>query len=143
MSKAESKKGQNGNGSGSFVPRTVFPLRLRWPAIYPGMEFQFTMRMQLVDDAEKVQQEFIMLPDADKTQDRRHQMDARMIGLLSTEPPIGFPDFPELPAGTNLAEAIYSYLYPPDAGERRDGMKFIARQAMARYWNAISPDEYL
>lgn len=127
----------------TFSPRTVFDLPLRWPALYPGMEFTFHMRIQLVDDAEKVQTEFIMLDDADKTVDRRHQMDARMIGLLSMSRPEGFPDFPEIPADTNLAEAIYSYLYPEDPGERRDGLRFICRGAMAAYWKAVTPADYL
>jgi hypothetical protein len=142
VAKAQTKTDETDAKRPVFTPRTTFQLKLKWPAIYPGKEFVFTLRMQLVEDAEKVNMEFIMLPDVDKTQDRRHQMDARMLGLLSTEPPSGFDDFPELPDGTNLAEAIYGYLYP-DPGERRDGMRFIARQAMARYWAAVSPDEYL
>jgi len=126
-----------------FSPRTTFDLPIKWQLIYPGMEFTFHMRMELVQDAERVQTEFMMLPDAEQTEDRKHQMDARMIGLLSVAPPEGFLDFPETD-GANLAERCYEYFYGPDGNqERRDGMRFICRGTMARYWKAITPADYL
>jgi hypothetical protein len=126
----------------SFSPRTVVALALEWPMLYPGLVFRFNMRVQLVQDAERVQTEFIMLPDAEQTTDRRHEMDARMIGLLSTQAPEGFADFPELKDGDDLAKAIEEYFTPADP-ERREGMKFICRGVMARYWKAVTPADYL
>lgn len=125
-----------------FSPRTMVGLSLEWPMLYPGMVFRFNMRVQLVQDAEKVQTEFIMLPDAEQTTDRRHEMDARMIGLLSTAAPEGFPDFPGPKEGQDLARAIEEYFTPEDP-ERREGMKFICRGVMARYWKAVTPADYL
>lgn len=125
----------------TFTPRTSVDLKLQWPEIYPDMVFSFDMRIQLVEDAEKIQQEFLMLPDAERTADRRHQMDARMLGLLSKQAPKGFPDFEQ--NGGALDETIYNYLYPSEPGERREGLRFICRQAMAKYWSVITPADYL
>jgi hypothetical protein len=141
MSKPKANNAQDGKKPAAFVPRTVFQLVMAWPQIYPGMEFTFDMRIQLVEDAQKVQTEFLMLPDAEQTPDRRHQMDARLIGLLSTKAPEGFPDL-EVIDGQPLEGQLYAYLYPDDE-QRREGMRFICRNVMSKYWAAVTPRDYL
>lgn len=124
-----------------FAPRTTFELLMAWPVIYPGMKFRFQMKIQLVKDAQKIQTDFLMLPDAEQTEDLRHQMDARLISMLSTSAPEGF-DGLEVDAGRPLEEQLYQYLYPEDP-DRREGMRFICRNTMSRYWAAVTPRDYL
>jgi hypothetical protein len=141
MNKSKADSTKDDKKPAAFVPRTVFELVMAWPQIYPGMEFKFSMRIQLVEDAQKVQTEFLMLPDAEQTPDRRHQMDARLIGLLSTKAPEGFPDL-EVNGDRPLEEQLGAYLYPDDV-ERREGMRFICRNVMSKYWAAVTPRDYL
>lgn len=131
--------------SGTFNPVTAFPLKLALPQIYPETAqnpFTFHVKVQLVEQSEKLQQEFIMLPDAEQKGEAFHKFDAEMLASLSVKAPEGFPDFPQIKEGTELQDIIRDYFYPDDA-ERREGMRFICRRAMALYWKAIQPDQYL
>lgn len=137
-----------------FTPVSSFPLKLSLPMIYPGQLFTFHLRVQLVRDAEIAQRNFVMLPDDEKHGDAFHQFDVAMLSSLSTAPPEGFPDFPEYPDAFEvsseppskeawLKQAVREYFYPNVDGERREGMRFICRRAMALYFQAIQPDQYL
>lgn len=137
----------NNNGQvKTFTPRTRFKLKVGWPSIFPenALEpFTFEMRTQLVGDAEKLQAEFLGLPEAERDPDRRHQYDVAMMAQLSMAAPTGFPDFPALVDHEGeVAAAIQEYFYPPDP-ERKEGMRFICRGVMAQYWNVVTPADYL
>lgn len=130
-----------------FNPLSSFPLKLALPAIYPGKVFIFNLRVQLVEDAEAAQKAFIGLSDVERKGEAFHRYDVEMLATLSTAPPEGFPDFPEQLAATNgqedtLADRMRRYFFPDDL-ERRAGMRFICRRAMAYYWDAVQPDQYL
>jgi len=130
-----------------FTPKTNFPLVVNLPKIYPE-PFTFHMRVQLVADAFEAQKNFIGLPDTDKQGEAFHQYDAEMISILSTKAPEGFPDFPAFDKTSNLSEkdwlrtTLREYFLPTDP-ERREGFRFICRRAMAMYWEAIQPEQYL
>lgn len=127
-----------------FYPRTQFELRLGWPAIYPehrDKPFVFHMRTQLVSEAEKLQRDFLMAQDDERTDDLQHQHDAAMLGLLSTSAPDNVPGFPETDEA-GLAKAVQEFFYPKDQ-ERREAMRYIVRAAMSRYWQAVLPADYL
>ena len=129
-----------------FIPVSSFPLKLSLPMIYPGQLFTFHLRVQLVKDAEIAQRNFVMLPDDQKHGDAFHQFDVAMLSSLATQDPEGFPDFPpedENGAKRPLSERMREYFYPDADGERREGMRFICRRAMALYFQAIQPDQYL
>lgn len=119
-------------------------MKLSLPMIYPGQLFTFHLRVQLVKDAENAQRNFVMLPDDQKQGDAFHQFDVEMLSTLATKEPEGFPDFPrDEPGAPALRERMRSYFYPDQDGERREGMRFICRRAMALYFQAIQPDQYL
>lgn len=126
-----------------FVPVTKFELKLGFPVIYPFTKedpFIFTMRIQMVSEADDIQRSFLMLSDADRISSR-HKYDADMISHLCVEMPTGFPGgIPEVDGG--LRESLLEFFYPDEA-ERRDGMAFICRQVMAAYWAAVQPADYL
>jgi hypothetical protein len=139
-----------------FTPKTSFPLKLSLPQIYPETRdnpFVFHLRVQMVQDAEDAQRNFVALPDDQKRGDAFHQFDVEMIVALSTAAPENFPDFPTYPdtwpSGLTptpkkqwLKEELRRYFYPDDQ-ERREGMRFICRRAMALYLEAIQPAQYL
>lgn len=140
----------------TFTPKTSFALKLSLPQVYPETRdnpFTFHLRVQLVEDAETAQRDFVALPDDQKRGDAFHQFDVSMICALSTAAPENFPDFPEYPETWPVGEQPISkelwlkqelrrYFYPTDA-ERREGMRFICRRAMALYLEAIQPAQYL
>lgn len=144
--KAESDKKKKDEKPALFTPKREFELKLGWPSIYPEHRTNpivFHMRTQLVSEAEEVQRTFLMLPDAETTSELQHKHDVEMLALLSTAPPEGFKDFPAVNGDAGaVAKAIREYFLPEEA-ERREGMKFICRSAMSRYWQAVMPAEYL
>jgi len=126
-----------------FVPKTQFPLKVGWPAIYPehiDNPLIFHVKVQLVKEAEEVQREFLGLA-TDQQQSESDAHDIAMLSLICTRPPEGFPDFPEVNGG-KLSDVIREYFTRGDA-ERQEGMGFIARGVMQRYWRRIVPAEYL
>lgn len=146
MSTLKAAKQQETKDTPKFSPRTTVLLKVGWPSIYPQNReapFVFHMRIQLVKDAEEAQKTFLMLPDAEQTEERTHQYDAEMIAALSIAPPEGFPDFPKLVDHEGeLAAAIREYFLPSDP-ERRAGMAFVCRGVMIKYWSAVLPADYL
>jgi hypothetical protein len=144
-----------------FVIRNFVEVKLAWPRIYPTTEkdpFTAFMRIQLVEEAEKLQREFIGRDDENQEGDQLHEYDTEMLALLSVKPPTGFPDFPVIVADPKankelyqheLADTIRSYFYPEVAADdeegqqRKQGLAYIVRNFMGKYWRKIEPADYL
>jgi hypothetical protein len=93
-----------------FVIRNFVEVKLAWPRIYPTTEkdpFTAFMRIQLVEEAEKLQREFIGRDDENQEGDQLHEYDTEMLALLSVKPPTGFPDFPVIVADPKANKELY------------------------------------
>lgn len=127
-----------------FKPVTEFDVVVSLPAIYPSTAkdpFVFRMKLQLVKEAQELQTAFLMRPDMEQDAGL-HEYNATMLAQLCTKEPQGFPGFAEATVNMSLGDAIKTYFFPDDL-ERREGMAFICRRVMNRYWQGVQPADYL
>ena len=128
---------------------TDITVRLSWPNVYPGVEFVVTMDFALSETADRVRQDYLGKPGAERRETSPdHNLD--MFCLLLNREPEGFGDFPaprgeyedESARRKDLSERARAYFGERD--ERGDlVMAWFINNAMGTYWSSVLPSQYL
>lgn len=155
---ATATQADEANGQQQPAPPPVFTkagmvkdvtIRVFFDVLYPGVTFVFVLKTQLVGEADRLRQEYLALPTAERRAGTTEH-NVTMLSHLLVHEPAGVGDFPapgydgdeREKREEDLRARALAYFGERDA-DGRFVMEWLVTAVMGRYWNAVYPTEYL